>query len=130
LNKIKSDPDSLDSKLANSTSENAKSLLRSMIGDTTNADPKTKEILIAHGIIPKDDGKFVEQPRIPEREPDYFAKAAANPVQPQLARTVPTQAAAPASPSRSIASSDYSDSSYSNVSQFEETKKQYSMPDF
>lgn len=65
---------SLESKLARSSNVDVNSVLRSMIGDTSKLDPKTKEILIANGIIPKDDGTIVEQPDIPEREPEFYAR--------------------------------------------------------
>ena len=63
-----------ESKLAKSSNKEVNNLLRSMIGDTTNIEPKTKEILIANGIIPKDDGTIVEQPDIPERRTEFYAQ--------------------------------------------------------
>lgn len=67
--------ENLDSKLAKSSNSEVNNLLRSMIGDTSKVDAKSKEILIAQGIIPKADGSFVAQPDIPERRPEYFAQA-------------------------------------------------------
>lgn len=52
----------------------ANELLRSMIGDTTKLDIKTKQILIAEGIIPREDGKLNEKPEIPESQEEFFAK--------------------------------------------------------
>lgn len=80
--------ENLDAKLARSSNESANELLRSMIGDTSGSDPKTKEILIAHGIIPRPDGKFVTSPEVPERKPDYFTQlpSPSNSVLPSLAK--------------------------------------------
>src|SRR5690606_12905023 len=64
--------ENLDAKLASTSNESVNELLRSMIGDTSKTETKTKEILIAHGIIPRADGKLVSQPEVPERRPDYF----------------------------------------------------------
>ena len=128
---IKSNPDSIDSKLANTSNAEVKNLLRSMIGDTTSADPKTKEILIAHGIIPQEDGKFIEQPDIPERRPDYFAKVASSPSTSEIAQaskvlTAPAQQASARRPSSEM----YNDG-YSNIgSQDDTSASNYSMPDF
>jgi hypothetical protein len=72
-------------------------------------DPKTKEILVANGIIPKDDGSFVKQPDIPERQPDYFAKAATNP-QTQVAQGQPQ----PKQEKSQQATTAYNDTGYTN----------------
>lgn len=123
--------DSVDHKLANSFNNDAKELLRSMIGDTSSADPKTKEVLIAHGIIPKDDGKFVESPQIPEREPDYFAKASTGAIKPTLAKAqiAPKTYAQTAASSKGPAPERYDSSGYSNVGQFADAQRQIAMPD-
>lgn len=127
------DKSSLESKLANSTNPEVKNLLRSMIGDTTSADPKTKEILIAHGIIPQEDGKFIEQPDIPERQPDYFAKAASHPTSTELAqapKVSPVTASSQQASARRPSSEMYNDG-YSNIgSQDDTSTTNYSMPDF
>lgn len=65
--------DSLEAKLAGSSNKEVNALLRSMIGDTSALDPKTKDILVLNGILPKEDGTMVAQPEIPERQPNYFA---------------------------------------------------------
>lgn len=67
-------PSSLDFKLANSSNKEVNTLLRSMIGDTSQIDPKTKAILIAQGIIPQDNGELIAQEDIPERKPEFFAQ--------------------------------------------------------
>lgn len=85
--------------LASSSNKEVNTLLRSMIGDTTTIDPKTKEILILEGILPKSDGTMVAQPEVPERKPEYYAKQAANPSAPQ-ARTAIAQSTQSASPRR------------------------------
>jgi hypothetical protein len=78
-NKIKTE-NTLESKLASSTNKEVIDLLRSMVGSETQSfDPKTKEVLIANGIIPKEDGSFVKQPEVAERAPDYFATAPSTP---------------------------------------------------
>jgi hypothetical protein len=71
-------PGTLENKLANSSNNEVNKLLRSMIGDPKNIDPKTKEILIAQGIIPKNDGTLVPQPEVSERRPEAYAAAQAN----------------------------------------------------
>ncbi len=68
----------VDSKLANSSNEEVNSLLRAMIGNPKDITPETRKILVSQGILPKDDGKFVEQPKVPEREPDYFKNVASS----------------------------------------------------
>ncbi len=113
-----SDPQSLDFKLANSSNREVNQLLRSMIGDTSKIDPKTKEILIAQGIIPKDDGTMVVQPEIPERQPEYFAKEQTQ--QPQngatIAKAAPSNVSNSSSTGRNPASSNnnFVDEGYSN----------------
>jgi hypothetical protein len=72
--KAVNDPKSVDYKLANSSNKEVNQLLRSMIGDTSKIDVKTKDILVAQGIIPKEDGTIINQPDIPERRPDFFQK--------------------------------------------------------
>lgn len=57
------------SKLAESSNNEVNALLRSMIGDTSKLDSKTKDILIAQGIIPKDNGEIVAQADV-ERKPE------------------------------------------------------------
>lgn len=69
---------SLDYKLANSSNKEVNTLLRSMIGDPKNLDPKTKEILVQQGILPQEDGTLVAQAEIPERQPGYFTKETAS----------------------------------------------------
>jgi hypothetical protein len=59
---------------ANFSNPEVNELLRSMLGDSTNFDPKTKEVLITNGIIPKEDGKLVSQPPIPETKEEFFSK--------------------------------------------------------
>lgn len=128
---IKSNPDSTDSKLANTSNPEVKDLLRSMIGDTTSADPKTKEILIAHGIIPQEDGKFIEQPDIPERRPDYFAKVAANPSTPEIAQAPKVTTPSSQQMAARRPSSEMYNDGYSNIgSQDDTSPSRYSMPDF
>lgn len=64
-----------DSRLANSSNPEINNLLRSMIDGATSS-PETRKILVAEGILPKEDGQFVAQPKVPEREPNYFQKVA------------------------------------------------------
>lgn len=66
------DPTSEEYKLATSSNLAGNSLLRSMIGDKTNLNSKTVEVLVAAGILPREDGTLVPQPDIPERRQDYF----------------------------------------------------------
>lgn len=66
------DPTSEEYKLATSSNIAGNSLLRSMIGDKTNLNTKTVEVLVAAGILPREDGTLVPQPDIPERRQDYF----------------------------------------------------------
>ncbi|WP_408096863.1 hypothetical protein ACJVC5_17630 [Peredibacter sp. HCB2-198] len=88
------DKNSLESKLANSSNKEVNNLLRSMIGDPKNLDPKTKEILVLQGILPKDDGTLVAQAEIPERQPGYFNQAPAS-ASAQAKVTTPVQATSP-----------------------------------
>ncbi|WPU63843.1 hypothetical protein [Peredibacter starrii] len=103
--------DSLESKLANSSNKEVNDLLRSMIGDPKNLDPKTKEILVLQGILPKDDGTLVAQAEIPERQPGYFNQAPASQTQAKV--TTPIQ---PAAASARTASSSRSQQSASSDS--------------
>lgn len=72
------DKGSEESKLANSSNKEVNALLRSMIGDPKNLDPKTKEILVQQGILPQEDGSLVAQADIPERRPGYFTQETAS----------------------------------------------------
>lgn len=121
-------PDSVELKLAKSTGGKARELLRSMIGDTSVIKGQTREILVANGIIPKDDGSFVKQPDIPERQPDFFAKAAANPQPTQLAQNnFKAPASQPAERSPASAPQTYQDQGYTNSN---DSQQSYAMPDF
>jgi hypothetical protein len=101
-------PNSVDFKLANSSNKEVNELLRSMIGDTSRIDSKTKEILIAQGIIPKDDGTMTAQADIPERQPDFAQKEAQ---QAQASATITPGKAAAASSKQSAGRNPASDNS-------------------
>ena len=102
-------PDSVESRLANSSNKEVNELLRSMIGDTSRIDSKTKEILIAQGIIPKDDGTMTAQADIPERQPDFAQKEAQ---QAQASATItPGKTSAAASSKQSASRNPASDNS-------------------
>jgi hypothetical protein len=62
-------------------------LLRAMIGDTSKIDVETKRILIAEGILPKEDGKFVEQPEMKETQQEFFSKLPAQKINPWPGQT-------------------------------------------
>lgn len=62
-------------------------LLRAMIGDTTKIDGETKRILIAEGILPKEDGKFVEQPEMKDTQQEFFAKLPSQKIYPGPGQT-------------------------------------------
>jgi|GEM_PF-5046120 len=90
---------STESKLANSSNSEVNALLRSMIGDSSKIDPKTREILVVQGILPKEDGTIVKQPDIPERRPDFVSKPA--PVTASAQVKAPMKASSAASNSQS-----------------------------
>ncbi len=69
-------PNSPEARLANSTNDSARELLRSMVGDATGVDPRGREVLIANGILTRTDGSYVEQPQVQERHPEYLARVA------------------------------------------------------
>lgn len=132
--KATKNPKSLDYKLANSSNEEVNKLLRSMIGDTSRIDVETKKILIAQGIIPKDDGTMVKQPDIPERQPEYFAKEQSQqPGQQQantnVAKIGPSSSNSKAANNRAPANDNTYDDSYSNVNS-KSTTSQSTGPDF
>lgn len=131
---ISSDENSLDYKLARSTSDSTRELLRSMIGDTSKADPEAKAILIAHGIIPQENGKYVEQPEIPERRPEFFAKSNVGQL-PGPAKPQPVQMSAAAVASQKAVRKSSFESGYKNDysnfdNGFQAQNGNYSMPDF
>lgn len=70
------DPSTSEGRLASSPDKAINELLGSFVGDTTSLTPETKLVLINEGIIPKSDGKYAAKPDVPERKPDYLAKAA------------------------------------------------------
>jgi hypothetical protein len=110
-------------KLSESSNPSVNKLLRSMIGTASDLSPKTKEILIAKGIIPDSSGKIIEQPKILERSRNFASNEPTQPVQAlqptqqsqpqatQSAFTAPTrsQSSAPASQSAQTQSSPTSD---------------------
>ncbi len=69
-------PNSPEARLANSTNDSARELLRSMVGDATGVDPKGREVLIANGLLTRRDGSYVELPQVQERHPEYLARVA------------------------------------------------------
>ena len=117
------DNNSAEYKLANSSNKEVNALLRSMIGDSQNIDPSTKEILVLQGILPKSDGTLVAQAEIPERQPGYFNQAPAPQTKPA---TTVASAAAKAPVRRSNSTSSNSDFSSSKVSDLSSTP----LPDF
>lgn len=77
----------VESRLASSSDENVNKLLRSFIGEPKDLSPEVKDVLVKEGILPKEDGKYVVQPDVPERRPNYFQRSneAVAQVQPQVA---------------------------------------------
>lgn len=116
--------ETLDSKLANSSNKEGNALLRSMIGDPKNLDPKTKEILVLQGILPKDDGTLVAQAEIPERQPGYFNQAPAASAQAKV--TAPVQ---PASSGRAASTTRSQQSASSDTSSWTGQPTTSTMPD-
>lgn len=119
---------SLESKLARSSNLDVNSVLRSMIGDTSNLEPKTKEILIANGIIPRDDGTMVAQPDIPERTTEYFANN--NTQNNQPARTTAQIAQTKSNTNQATRQPFTADESYSNSQANTVSPNQESFADF
>ncbi|MCM2348397.1 MAG: hypothetical protein NDI69_00160 [Bacteriovoracaceae bacterium] len=119
--------ETLDAKLATTSNKSANNLLRSMIGDASSTDAKTKEILIAHGIIPQADGKLVAQPEVPERKADYFALAHSNPTEPAAA-----PAKGPQTSHKNLAATPRQDSGRTEYTtdQSAEELANYNLPDF
>lgn len=106
-------PTELDIKLATTSNKEVNSLLRSMIGEDTNIEPKTKEILIAEGILPKADGKVVSQSETP-RTPEEFSTQNNNTPAPATVKNTTTgaQAATAITPRRNFRDSVVQDSDY------------------
>jgi hypothetical protein len=119
------DNQSLEGKLANSSNSEVNELLRSMIGDTSRIDKETREILISQGIISKHDGSFVEQPNIPERRPEVYAKVQST--TPGKSSTVAR--VNPASISN-YSSSPSTSFSHSTVNTRPENETKFEIPDF
>lgn len=117
-------------KLAESSNSEVNALLRSMIGDTSKLDAKTKDILIAQGIIPKDNGEVVAQAEV-ERKPESLPLS--NNQQPQngatLAKAAPSTISNSASTGRNPASSNntFTDEGYSNANTASSSN---TLPDF
>jgi hypothetical protein len=73
------DKNSLEYKLANSSNSEINNLLRSMIGSPRKIPTETRTILVAQGILPKNDqGEFIAQPDVPERRPGFFNQLTSN----------------------------------------------------
>lgn len=115
-------------QLAQSSNSEVNALLRSMIGDTSKLDSKTKDILIAQGIIPKDNGEVVAQAEV-ERKPETLPLP--NNQQPQngatIAKTPASNVSNSASNNRTPASNNFSDEGYSNVNTASSSN---TLPDF
>lgn len=75
LIKKQRDKSTPEGRLAQSSDKAVNGLLRKMIGQPDNISVETRNILIAEGILPKNtNGEYVEQPEIPERQPEAIAK--------------------------------------------------------
>lgn len=66
------DPSTPEGRLASSGSQSVNELLHSIIGNAPDLAPDVKQVLVKEGILPQSNGQFVQQPKVPEREPDYF----------------------------------------------------------
>jgi len=121
-------PGTLHSKLASSSNTEVDALLLSMIGSPKNLDPKTKEILVLNGILPKDDGTLVAQAEIPERQSQVYTQQDKTPTQSspvvasldkslkKLAPSAPAQGQA-STPSEYSSSASSTDSAVDNLSE-------------
>ena len=113
--KLFNQPNSQLSKPGNFANKEANELLRSMLGDTTKIEPDTRRILIAEGILPKEDGKFIEKPEIPETQEQFFAKIPAQKINPGSGLKAPTtNLASTQAPRVQSPSSNYSNNSVSS----------------
>jgi len=63
-------------RLANNPDPQLNNVFRSLVGTPQGLAPKTREVLVAEGILPQANGQFVERPQIPERQPEYLAGVA------------------------------------------------------
>ena len=95
-------PETTEGRLASTTDESMKNLLRSFVGSnpSANASQNTKQVLISQGIWPKPDGTYTPQKKVAERERKFYSEQAAaeRPSSP-AASTQAAQAAAIAQPS-------------------------------
>ncbi|MFP5384664.1 MAG: hypothetical protein ACLGHN_01200 [Bacteriovoracia bacterium] len=106
-------PGTLQNKLAQTSNSEVNELLRSMIGTPRNLDPRTKEILVLNGILPKEDGTMVAQVEIPERQPQVYTQqdTTVNPATVLASANARPSRPSPSAPARAPASSNgYSNS--------------------
>lgn len=109
------DPKSNISRPVNFANSEANELIRAMIGDNiSNMDPKTKQILIVNGILPKDDGKFTPQLNIPETQQEFFAKIPQPKINQFSANNSKTNIASSQPARTQSTSNNYSNNSLSN----------------
>lgn len=90
-------------------------LLRVMIGDSPKIEPDTRRILIAEGILPKEDGKLVEKPQFPDSPQEFFAKVPAQKINPLPGKSGSNPASNQTARAQST-SNNYSNNSVSNNS--------------
>lgn len=86
--------------LAQAPDTKVNSLLREFIGNSQPTQPEVRKVLIAEGILPQADGKFVERPDVPERKPEYLAGVANGTITPNTESSSSASAAASNSNSR------------------------------
>lgn len=82
-------------RLANSPDPAINNVLRNMVGNVSELSPATRKVLIAEGILPQANGKFVERPDVPERKPEYLADVANGTITPNTESSASSAAPIP-----------------------------------
>ncbi|MGE3611040.1 MAG: hypothetical protein AB7I27_15725 [Bacteriovoracaceae bacterium] len=121
------DKSTYEGKLASSSNDEVNKLLRAFIGEPKDISPEAKEVLVSQGILPKDDGKFVQQTPIPSRSPGLSSDSAPAVVsRPPLSSQTSSAAAATESASSNAQTQSFSSASAANSPATGEANEQIS----